>query len=193
MRIATGVDLESTGLLKGANTDQHRIVEIAMILYDLDTHKRIGKYVQRINPQRNITADAQRVHGISIDDVSGSPVWSAVAPTVAKIIAKSDLIFAHNGDAFDFPFIIYELVRVSITPPEVVTFDTMTEARWATPEGKNPTLGELCFALDIPYDPGKAHGAEYDVQVMADCFFKGIDLGFYSIPDNIIYKEAKCA
>ncbi|KCY89039.1 hypothetical protein J831_3542, partial [Acinetobacter baumannii 25691_8] len=39
----------------------------------------------------------------------------------------------------------------------------------------------LCFALNIDYDPNAAHAADYDVDVMMQCFFAGLDRGFYKI------------
>jgi len=69
--------------------------------------------------------------------------------------------------------------------PHTEVFDTMTEGRWATPDGKLPKLQELCFALEVEYDTNKAHAAEYDVDVMMECLWKGIDCGFFTLPKSI--------
>lgn len=178
MRVVGVADIETTGLDQQMG---HRIIEICLSLYDLDTERKVGTYVQRIHPHRAIDAKAQEVHGITIHDLAGSPDWDEVAPRVHKILTKCDLVVAHNGDYFDMPFIALELVRVGLPIPPVKTFDTMVQGRWATPFGKSPNLGELCFALNIPYDKSQAHGAEYDVDVTARCFFEGVKRGFYDV------------
>lgn len=184
--ILCGLDTETTGL---DQSEGHRIIEIAMSLYDSDTRAKKGAFVQRINPERSISAEAQRVHGISFDMLADQPKWDEVAPKVAKILSASNLIIAHNGNGFDLPFIAAELMRVGIAVPKVQSVDTMLDARWATPNGKLPNLGELCYSLNVAYDPAKAHGALYDVEVMMESFFRGLDKGFFKLPE-VKMKEA---
>lgn len=173
-----GADIETTGLNQ---EDGHRIVEICVSVYDLDSEKKVGTFLQRIHPQRTIDAKAQAIHGISLADLAGEPEWDAVAPKVQKLLEKCDVIVAHNGEDFDMPFIALELMRVGLEVPNVEVLDTMKQARWATFNGKYPNLGELCLALDIPYEPEKAHSAEYDVDVMMQAFFEGRRQGFFKI------------
>lgn len=187
MKIVAGFDIETTGLEQAKG---HRIIEVAAILYDLDTHASLGKFVQRINPQRPIDPGAQAVHGITFEDVASAPVWEEVAPKLQKILHKADLIIAHNGDGFDMPFVNAELNRVGLASVQTPTIDTMLRARWATPMGKYPNLGELCFACGISYDPSKAHAADYDVMVMMDSFFVGLNKGFFQLPETLGIKEA---
>lgn len=180
--LVAGIDLETTGL---DVTKGHRIVELAMVLYDVDTdtleHSNRRAFCQRINPQRPIDPAAQAVHGISFEAVAMCPVWEEVAPKVSRIMSATKTIVAHNGIGFDMPFITHELMRVGAAVPEVHVVDTMTSARWATPNGKNPSLGELCFATDTAYDPEKAHGALYDVETMLECYFKALKQGFFTL------------
>lgn len=177
--IITGLDIETTGL---SQEKGHRIVEIAMVCYDSATRQPRLRFVQRINPERNIDAKAQEVHGIALSDLTGKPKWEAVAPKVVAIMQRSALLVAHNGDDFDLPFIVNELLRLDLMPPaHVQTFDTMVNGRWATASGKLPSLKELCFACGVDYDPKKAHAADYDVDVMMESFFKGLDWGRFNI------------
>lgn len=176
--IVAGTDIETTGLDQEKG---HRIIEICLNLYDLEKQNKLFSYVQRIHPHRAIDAKAQEVHGITIHDLANSPDWEEVAPRIQKILSKCDLVVGHNGDYFDMPFIALELMRVGLEVPRIKTFDTMVNGRWATSFGKNPNLGELCFALNIPYDADQAHGAEYDVDVMMQCFFEGVKRGFYDV------------
>lgn len=179
MSLIAGIDIETTGLEPG----DHRIIEIYIGLWRTDGTKAFS-YEQRIDPQRAIAADAQRVHGISAGDLFGKPIWNQVAPNVEKILAKASLHTWHNGDAFDGPFLDYELKRVNLALPARPSFDTMLNGRWAVPDGKSPNLQELCFACNEPYDPALAHAASYDVDRMMACFFKGIDWGFYHYPEG---------
>ena len=181
MVIVTGIDIETTGL---SQEKGHRIIEIAAVMYDLDTRKELLRWVQRINPQRSIDAGAQAVHGISFEDLTSCPTWAEVAPKVVKILGKSALVVAHNGDGFDMPFIGNELIRIGQPIPNIQTFDTMLRFRWATPLGKMPSLKELCFACGVEYDEHLAHAALYDVRVMMDSFFFAKNKGFVSLTET---------
>jgi DNA polymerase-3 subunit epsilon len=173
--VLTVLDIESTGLDWVAG---HRIIEFAAILFDLDTGRRMGQYVQRVNPARPIDPDAQRVHGISFDMLAHEPLWEQVAPNVQRILTSSDYAVAHNGLGFDFPFITHELQRIGVAVPQFTPIDTI-DARWATPLGKLPNLRELCFALGVAYDTALAHAALYDCEVLAACYFEARRQGFF--------------
>lgn len=175
-----GVDTETTGLEQAKG---HRIVEIAMVLVNFDgvNMTREDHFVQRINPERAIDPEAQAVHKIGIADLIGKPTWNHVAPKVVQMMRRADVLIAHNM-GFDGPFIAAELLRVGLTPPDVRTFCTMENARWATGHGKLPKLSELCWSLFVDYSPSKAHAAEYDVLVMLQCLKRGIASGHYRIP-----------
>lgn len=173
-----GLDIETTGLEQEKG---HRIIEIAMVGFDVETRKPKGAYVKRINPARAIDPKAQAVHGISLADLAGEPAWEAIAPDIYKLLNAADYVVAHNGNRFDLPFIAMELMRVGQPIPNVTPIDTL-DARWATPDGKMPKLQELCWAFDVDYDPAKAHGARYDVDVMMQCFWIGLDRGLFSLP-----------
>lgn len=175
--IIAGIDLESTGLL----SPDHRIIEYYIALYKGST--KIFEYNQRIDPQRSIGAEAQRVHGITASDLIGKPSWEEVAGTIATILGKADYFVWHNGDDFDGPFTKMELGRVGLTMPDRPSVDTMQQGVWATPDGKKPRLSELAFACGVDYDPSKAHAADYDVQVMMDCYFRGLDWNFFVPPE----------
>jgi DNA polymerase-3 subunit epsilon len=178
-RIIGGFDTETTGL---DQTKGHRIIEVALKLYDLDSREPIGKYVQRINPERSIDPDAQAVHGIKFEDLVGCPTWDAVGPKLSLLMSKCDYMVVHNGEGFDIPFVLLELIRIGAPLPVVRLIDTMLQGRWATPDGAIPNLQALCFACGVPYDKEAAHAAEYDVDQMMACFFSQFDRGFFQLP-----------
>lgn len=182
MVLIGGLDIETTGL---SQEDGHRIIELGISLYDVKTREHKGALVQRINPERSIQAEAQRVHGISYEELVDEPTWSEVASKLSRVIGSCKYIVAHNGLGFDLPFVRNELMRVGVEMPEVILIDTMLDARWATPMGKLPSLKELCFSLEVDYDPDLAHSARYDIDVMMQCFWKGLDLGFFQLPNLV--------
>jgi hypothetical protein len=80
---------------------------------------------------------------------------------------------------------------VKVSPPAFPeVFDTMLHGRGATDDGKIPTLGELCYALDVPYDKAQAHAALYDVRVNLQAFLRGWKLGHFQVPALDQMKEA---
>jgi DNA polymerase III subunit epsilon len=181
--LVVGVDLETTGL---SYADGHRIVEFALIgkLYDPQTHVAQDKFkfVRRVNPQRPIDPKAQNVHGITFEMVANEPTFDTFAHQIVGVLKLADLLIAHNGVGFDMPFLRHELALVGKEMPDKPVIDTMLDARWATFWGKFPNLGELCFACGEDYDPSKAHAADYDVDRMLGCFFKGRRQGFFLNP-----------
>lgn len=173
-----GLDTETTGL---DASEGHRLVEVAILTYDFATRRLEDVYVQRIDPDRNIPAAASAVHGITYEMLTGCPKWEDVAPIVKAKLDAGTVAVAHNM-GFDAPFLGHELLRAGQPLPTFEAFCTMENGRWATPDGKSPRLEELAFALGIEFDPTKAHGAEYDTQKMMECFFAGLDRGFYRVP-----------
>jgi DNA polymerase III subunit epsilon len=179
--ILAGFDIETTGLCE----PEHRIVEVALILYDLDTQAELARLVRRFNPGRPMDPKALEVHGITFESVAHLPLLEDDKPGIAiiqKMLSKADAVVAHNGEDFDVPFIQQEFRRIGQPLPQIRLIDTMKQGRWATPLGKVPNLGELCFACEVPYEPHKAHAADYDVDRMMKCFFHAYSLGFYDLP-----------
>lgn len=181
-----GLDIETTGLEFG----DHRIIEICVQLWDLDTAEMIDGFDARIHPQRSILAEAQRVHGISLADLDRCDTWDLVGPRVRKFLERAEFVVAHNGVGFDMPFVEYEFKRIGEKPFERPCFDTMLHGRGTTHNGKSPTLGELCFGFGIEYDPSRAHAASYDVSVMCRSFMRGVSWGHFIEPlNNLLGKE----
>ena len=180
--IVGGLDTETTGLF----SLEHRIIEACIKRYEWsgvpeDPHTLIDSVTWRINPERSIDAKAREVHGISESDLLAEPKWAAVAPLISARMDSCDVVVAHNGLSFDFPFLLQEFKRVGVDDPDVIPFDTMVDGTWATPFGKSPTLAELCWASGVPYDATEAHAADYDVEVMMKCFFHGIKRKVFSL------------
>lgn len=159
-----GLDLETTGLTAG----EDRVIEICCGVYD-NEFRRVKNVTMRFNPCKAIDPKAQAVHHISNADLMNEPKFEERASLLSQLLCKADMIVIHNAK-FDAPFLKAELERCGVTVPTVSVYDTMAESRWATPDGKWPKLGELCYALNVNYNPDEAHAAEYDVDKMMECF-----------------------
>lgn len=178
-----GLDIESTGL---DYKNGHRIIELALSIYDLETKERVVGVTKRFNPRRTIDTKAQAVHGISLEMLAAEPLFEDEAPALAELLTRCDYIVAHNGESFDGPFTKAEFRLAGITLPDLPIFDTMLEALWATEDGKRPRLQELAFALGYVYDSSKAHSALYDTDLMMQCFFTARErYGYFKLPHEV--------
>lgn len=76
MKEGVVLDTETTGLDGVA-----QVIEIAIVDWN-------GKILinQRIRPTVAISVDAQRVHGISMDDLADCPAWTDIAPEVRRVL-----------------------------------------------------------------------------------------------------------
>lgn len=176
-----GLDIETTGFL---DTGDHRIIEVYAGLWDMDSLRLVDEFYRKVHPQRSIPVDSFRVHGIALGDLEGAPPFEGIADELQAFLERAQLLVAHNGETFDLPFINQELKRVGREIVRVPMFDTMKQARWATADGKSPTLGQLCFALGIDYDAAKAHAASYDVKVMMAAFFQSLGWGWFKLESD---------
>ena len=160
-----------------------RIIEACVQVWRLEDRKKVIDWTQLINPQgQRINPRAQKVHGISAADLIGKPVFKEVAPKITAMLGRSKAVVTHNGEFFDLPFLAYELSKVDVPLPKgLESFDTMTGGMFASYDQKPPSLGELCWAMGVKYDPEQAHGASYDVSIMMEAFFAGVDLGYFNI------------
>lgn len=179
MPIVLGLDTETTGL---EWLDGHKIIELCLQGYDLDTQEKKFSITKRFDPERSIQAKASEVHGIFIENLKGEPVFKDVASKLQALFARADYYVAHNGEDFDIPFLEHEFKSVGLLMPRRPLVDTMKAAPWATSTGKIPSLQELCFACGVEYDTAQAHAAEYDVDVMMRCFFAAHSWGHMPIP-----------
>jgi len=160
------LDTETTGLDPKSG---HRIVEIGCV--ELLNHVPTGEtYHQYINPERDMPAEAERVHGLSIDFLSGHPVFAEIANAFVDFVGDATLVI-HNA-AFDMGFINAELDRLGIEAiPMSRSVDTVTMARRKFP-GAQASLDALCRRFGIDLSGRQLHGALLDAQLLADVYLE---------------------
>ncbi len=161
------LDTETTGL---STAEGHRIIEIGCV--ELIDRRLTGEvFHQYINPERDIDAGAQEVHGISRAQLEKEPVFKDVADDFMAFINGAELVI-HNAP-FDVGFLNYELAKSKHrirTLDEVSTvLDTLKMARHKHPGQKN-NLDALCRRYEIDNTNRTLHGALLDAQILADVY-----------------------
>ncbi len=168
-------DTETTGIFPG---DGHRIVEIGAIelMHRVPTGKTFHTY---IDPCRAMPKDAQGVHGLSSDFLTGQPIFESIIDDFLAFIGDSPLV-AHNAQ-FDMEFLNWELRRAGMIPlPLDRAIDTLEIARKKHPGGKNGLDG-LCSRYGIDLSARTKHGALLDAELLARVYVEltgGLQIGF---------------
>lgn len=103
-KIMIAFDVETTG--KNPETDQ--IVEISMCLYEAGKEET---YHRLLKPDVSITPGAQRVHGISMEDIQDAPNFADVSDEILQFLAAAEVIVGYNV-RFDIRFVEKEFARV---------------------------------------------------------------------------------
>ena len=160
------LDTETTGLdpLTG-----HRIVEIGCV--ELDGHLPTGNTFHcYLNPERDMPAEAERVHGLSAQFLSDKPVFAEVVADFLKFIGDAPLVI-HNAE-FDMRFINAELVRLGFpTLPMSRSVDTVAMARKRFP-GAQVNLDALCRRFEVDLSRRTHHGALLDAELLAEVYLQ---------------------
>ncbi|MHB9880502.1 DNA polymerase III subunit epsilon [Pacificimonas sp. ICDLI1SI03] len=158
-------DTETTGL---SPDEGHRIVEIGAI--ELDGLIPTGRtFHQLIHPERDMPAEAARIHGITMERLQGMPRFADIVEDFLAFIGDEGNLVAHNA-SFDVRFINHELVRVGrpkLAPRRIV--DTLEMAKMKMP-GAKLTLDALCNRFGVDLSRRIKHGALLDSELLADVY-----------------------
>lgn len=120
------------------------------------------------NPERDMPAEAEAVHGLSITFLSDKPKFAEQADALLDFIADSPMV-AHNA-GFDFGFINNELEmcgREPVSRDRMV--DTVAIARRKHP-GAKLSLDALCTRYGIDRSHRTKHGALLDAELLAQLY-----------------------
>ncbi len=160
------LDTETTGLDPKAG---HRIVEIGCV--EMINRVSTGKvFHQYVNPERDMPAEAEAIHGLSEDFLSTHPVFEKTADEFLEFIGSSQLVI-HNAE-FDMRFINAELALLKRDPiPMDRTTDTVRMARRKFP-GAPANLDALCRRFNIDNSNRELHGALLDARLLADVYLE---------------------
>ena len=158
------LDTETTGL---STREGHRIIEIGCI--ELVNRRITGRdYHSFLNPDRDIDEGAERVHGISRDDLEAAPRFSDIVEDFLAFIKDAELVI-HNAE-FDVGFIEHELRLLRHARPRIsqhaTVLDTLPLARKLHP-GQRNSLDALCKRYEVDATKRNVHGALIDSELLA--------------------------
>lgn len=159
------IDTETTGLY---HVGADRVIEIGCV--ELDGLQITGQEFQTyLSCNVKVQPDAYKVHGISDEFLDGQPEFPEVVDQFLEFIGDDELI-AHNGIAFDIPFIQKELRLIERPPLRNKVFDTLVHARSTRP-GKRNSLDAIVkdFKIKNTRDGGE-HGAIKDCRLLAKVY-----------------------
>jgi DNA polymerase-3 subunit epsilon len=160
------LDTETTGLNPNGGD---RLIEIGCI--ELINRIPSGREFHCfINPERDVPAEAQAVHGLSTDFLKDKPLFAQVAADFLAFIGEDGLVI-HNA-AFDIGFLNFELGRLSFG---AIAMDrvtcTLQLARRRHPAGPN-NLDALCKRYGIDNSKRTKHGALMDSTLLAEVYIE---------------------
>ena len=158
------LDTETTGL---STAQGHRVIEIGCI--ELVNRRLTGREYHRfLNPERDIDEGAERVHGISREDLDVQPLFADIADELLDFLKDSELVI-HNAE-FDVGFLEHELSLMAHPRPRIsehaLVLDTLTLAREMHP-GQRNSLDALCKRYDVDASRRDVHGALIDAELLA--------------------------
>jgi DNA polymerase III subunit epsilon len=175
-------DTETTGLDPRTGD---RLVEIGCIemVNRVPTGNTFHGY---FNPDRDMPAAAEAVHGLSITFLSDKPRFHERAGDFLEFIGDSMLV-AHNA-GFDFGFVNMELEICGLDPlGRERMIDTVAMARIRHPGAKN-SLDALCTRYGIDRSHRTRHGALLDAELLAQVYVEltgGRQIGLELASDNV--------
>lgn len=163
------LDTETTGMDPAAGD---RIVEIGcveIIGRSLSDAPEASFHVY-LNPERDVPAEAARVHGLTTEMLADKPLFADVVDDFLRFIDGAELII-HNAP-FDVGFLDMELAKLKRgklkTHCSKIT-DSLELAKKMFPGLRN-TLDALCSRYDVDRSARTFHGALLDSQLLAEVY-----------------------
>jgi DNA polymerase-3 subunit epsilon len=160
------LDTETTGM-DPAKGD--RLVEIGCV--ELENSVPTGRvYHIYLNPEREVPAEAEAVHGLSTKFLRDKPLFTQVYTDLLTFIDGGRLVI-HNAE-FDIKFLNAELGKVGhpgFKLKDVV--DTLKIAREKFP-GSPANLDALCRRFGVDNSGREYHGALLDSQLLAEVYLE---------------------
>ena len=180
--IVLGYDLESTGL----DTTNDNIIEIGAIIYDTKERAPLEMLSCFVRPQRDLPDDYISPTGIRKEWLFkyGLSMPEAFG-RLQKMISNSEplCVAAHNGENFDKPLTLAELLRHNIVGHSIESMHWI-DTRNDIPFKKEPASRSLVnLAAEHGYLNPFPHRAVFDVATMLKL------LDFYDFPE--ILEESK--
>ena len=155
------LDTETTGL-DFDNGD--KIVEIGVV--ELENHIQTGNtFHYYLNPGRNSSAEALKVHGLTTEFLSDKPKFEEIVEEFIDYLSDSKIII-HNA-SFDIGFINSQLKSCNLPEiNETRVIDTIVLAKNKY-RGQSVSLDSLCRKYNIDITDREIHGALKDAKLLS--------------------------
>ena len=154
-------DLETTGL----STRHDHIIEFgAVLMYKGLVVERKDFFVK--SPIEIPDYIVEKTH-ISNNDIKDAKTFKECKDEILDFI-KGRVLVAHNA-SFDFGFLNEELRRLDLPKLDNSVIDTLDLAR-SMFKRRSYSLGHICKQYGVEYDEEGAHRADYDAEVLSQCF-----------------------
>lgn len=159
-------DTETTGFDPKSGD---RLVEIGCV--ELIDRRETGvTFHAYFNPERDMPAAAEAVHGLSIQFLSDKPLFATRVDELMEFLGDAPLV-AHNA-AFDFGFVNAELARAGRRALDMARMCcTVQMARRLHPGAKH-SLDALCTRYGIDRSHRVKHGALLDAELLAHLYIE---------------------
>jgi DNA polymerase-3 subunit epsilon len=160
------LDTETTGLdpLQGDRVIEVAAVELVNLLPTGQSFHRL------VDPQRDIPAEATRVHGFTNGDLAGKPRFPEIVADLLAFLGDAPII-AHNAP-FDFGFLDAELFRCGMPALDRGRMiDSLAIAKARYP-GMPNSLDALCRRLGIDNSMRTSHNAVLDCRLLAEVYLE---------------------
>lgn len=160
------LDTETTGLSPALG---HRIIEVGAV--EMINRRLTGNHFHcYVNPEREIDAGAQQVHGIALEFLQDKPKFGDVVQEFLRFVERGELVI-HNAP-FDVGFLDHELALLSLNPINTCcagVIDTLKLAKELHPGQKN-NLDALCKRYGVDNSNRTLHGALLDAELLAEVY-----------------------
>jgi DNA polymerase-3 subunit epsilon len=161
------LDTETTGLYADRGD---RVVEIGCV--ELLERRPSGRtFHTYLNPDREFSAGAQEVTGLTLEFLADKPRFHEVAEEFLAFVEGAELVI-HNA-AFDIGFLDAELSRLGPhlgnMRSRCTVEDSLLLARERYP-GQRNSLDALCRRLGVDNAHRQLHGALLDAQLLAEVY-----------------------
>lgn len=160
------LDTETTGLdpLTGDRVIEVAAVELVNLLpTGIDFHRLV-------DPERDIPAEASRIHGFTNGDLVGKPKFAEIAAEMLDFLGDAPIV-AHNAP-FDFGFLDAELLRAGFPKlNRARMIDSLMLAKERYP-GMPNSLDALCRRLGVDSSMRSSHNAILDCRLLAEVYLE---------------------
>ena len=160
------LDLETTGLTAG-----NRVIEIGCVeIIGRDLTGR--QYQSYVNPDHEIEEGAQRVHGITAEQLIGKPQFPEILDDVLEFVKDAEVLIHNAG--FDLGFLNHEMKLAGrgdkFEDCCLKVTDTLMLAREKSSGGSS--LDQLCDFYQVDRRQRERHGALLDAQLLAHVYLR---------------------